>query len=117
MDWSTSGKIKTTENINPTIGIPCPTGDRIVDNGCPDEDEDDTRKHATAFSSSANCESWSDGSEHTLENGECQVGDVSSLLSQNTFISKVLEIADERAGSVGEGKGITPEEPLVFVSN
>lgn len=53
MDWSSTSEVKATEHERPAIGVPGPAGDRIVDNGGPDEDEDNTWEHATTVSSRA----------------------------------------------------------------
>ena len=112
MDRSTTSEIETAQLVYPTIGIPSPAGNGIVDDRCPDKDENDAREHATTLSYSADGESRSDGSEHTLENCEEKIGNIAALLSQNTLETEVIEVTDEFVGGLGEGKRITPEEPL-----
>jgi len=47
-----------------------------------------------------------------LENCEEKIGNIAALLSQNTLETEVIEVTDEFVGGLGEGKRITPEEPL-----
>lgn len=112
MDRSTSSKVKATKNENPAIRIPSPAGDGVVDDCCPDEDEDATGEHAATFRGSADRERGSDGCEHTLENSEKEIRDFAAWLCQYTPETDVVHVANESAGGLGEGQGITPEEPL-----
>ncbi len=41
VDGCATGEIETAELERPTVRIPGPVGDRVVDDGRPDEDEDD----------------------------------------------------------------------------
>ena len=59
----------TTEQERPAVGIPCPACHRVVNNGSPDEHEDNAGKHASTVSSS------SDSKGRT----NCQVSYASSL--------------------------------------
>jgi hypothetical protein len=104
VDRSTTGEIETSENKHPTVWVPRPTGNGIIDDSCPHEDEDAAREHASAFRSSANGKCGSNCGEHTLEDGEGEIRDVAGLLCQNAVETKVLEIANERTGGVGESK-------------
>lgn len=54
VNWSSSGKVETTKFVDPACRIPSPARDRIVDNGCPDEHEDDAGKHARTVDSCTN---------------------------------------------------------------
>src|SRR5579859_1025761 len=49
------------------------SGDGIVDDCCPDKDEDATGEHAATFSCGADGESGSNCREHTLENSEEEI--------------------------------------------
>lgn len=40
MHGSSTGEIETSHLEDPSGGVPCPAGDRVVDDGCPDEHED-----------------------------------------------------------------------------
>jgi len=104
MNGCAAGKVETTEDKNPAIGVPCPAGNGIVHNGGPDEDKHDARKHASPFSGGADGQGWGNGGEHTLENGEGEIGNIAGLLTEHTLETKVVEIANERAGSLGEGQ-------------
>jgi len=80
VDRSTTGEIETSENKHPTVWVPCPAGDGIIDNGCPYEDEDAARKHSSSFSGSADGKCGSNCCEHTLEDGEGEIRNVTGLL-------------------------------------
>jgi len=103
MNGRAACKVETTEDINPTIGVPRPAGNGIVHNGRPDEDKHDARKHSSPFSGGADGEGWGNGSEHALENGKGEIGNIAGLLTQHTLEPKVVEIANKRAGSLGKG--------------
>lgn len=53
---SATSKVEAAHLEGPAVGVPGPVGNRIVDNGGPDEDEDNGGKHAGAISGSANGE-------------------------------------------------------------
>ena len=112
MDGSTSSKVEAAKNEHPAICVPCPAGNGIIDDCGPDEDEDAAGEHAATFGSCTNCESGSDGCEHTLEDSEEEIGDFAALLCQNTLHTEVVQVANESACSLGECQGITPEKPL-----
>lgn len=54
---STTSKVETSELEHPTGWVPGPAGNGVVDDGGPDEHEDDARKHAATLSNSANSKS------------------------------------------------------------
>ena len=56
MDRGATSEVETAHEQGPTIGVPGPVGNRIVDNRCPDEDENIGGKHAAAVGGSANSE-------------------------------------------------------------
>ena len=56
VDRGSSGEVKSTEDEGPAVGVPCPAGDGVVDNGCPNEDEDEDRAELSTFSNSSYCE-------------------------------------------------------------
>lgn len=49
-------KVETAHLEGPTIAVPGPVGDGIVDDGSPDEHEDQGGKHTAAISTRANSE-------------------------------------------------------------
>jgi len=104
VDRSTSCEIKTSQDKDPTLGVPGPACDGIVDNRCPDEDEDTAWEHASALCCSANGKCGCNCSEHTLEDCEGEIRDIAGLLSQNAFETDVVEITNERTGIPGEGE-------------
>lgn len=115
VDGGTTGKVETAELEGPAVGVPGPVGDGVVDDGGPDEDEDDAGQHATAVSSSTNGQSGGNGGEHALVQAEEQIGDLGAAdggLREGLDQRKVGQITNEGAAGVGERQGISPEEPL-----
>src|SRR5271170_7220912 len=90
-----TSKIQSTHLRYPTVWIPCPTRNRIVDKCCPYEDEYHARKHATSFGSRADGQRGSYRREHTLEDTESEFGDSHCWLRQHVHESDILKIADE----------------------
>jgi hypothetical protein len=60
MDRGTSGEIETAEDEDPTLGIPCPVGDWVVNDCGPDENEDHEWAEATALCDGTDRENGSD---------------------------------------------------------
>ena len=58
VDGAAAGKVDSTELVKPAIGVPCPVGNRVVDNRRPDEDEDDGGQHAPTVSDGSDGQSW-----------------------------------------------------------
>lgn len=50
VDGRTTGEIETAELERPSVGVPGPVGNRIVDDCRPDKHEDDGREHSAAIS-------------------------------------------------------------------
>jgi len=50
-----AGEVEAAHFVDPASGVPGPAGDRVVDDRCPDEHENDTREHAAAVRGGADC--------------------------------------------------------------
>ena len=70
MDGRSTCEIKPAKDKRPSIGVPRPAGDGVVDDGGPDEDENHNRAETTAFSDGTHGEGGGDGSEHKLIDAE-----------------------------------------------
>ena len=57
VDGGTTGIVKTSEFVYPACRVPCPAGNGVVDDGAPDEHEDNTGEHAATLGDSTDCES------------------------------------------------------------
>jgi hypothetical protein len=115
MHWGSASKVKSSHLEDPSRRIPGPASNRVVDDGCPDEHEDNARKHAATFSNSTDCKSYCDGCEHALVDSKHKIGDLrrsNRWCSEDISEAKVFQVTNVFAGSVGEGERITPEEPL-----
>ncbi|KAL9097965.1 MAG: hypothetical protein Q9163_006278, partial [Psora crenata] len=119
----------------PSAGIPHPTGDRAVDEGRPEEDEDHEREHPASLRSGSGSDGGCGGAElHLCGWGEdcfsgrllnpprirrgqwTEFGDQGrgfNLGSQSIHQAEMLQIADEAIGGLpGEGEGVPPKVPL-----
>lgn len=136
MDGSATGEIETSHDERPTSRIPCPVSNGVVNDGGPDEHEDDARKHAGAVDSGTNGQSRAsfsvsiyvdtqtaerisslrDSSKHSLEETKENIRDLGATDrggGEDVLEAKVVEVADERVVSgVCEGQTVTPKEPL-----
>lgn len=69
----------------------------------------------TSFSYSTNSKRDGNRSEHALVHGKQQIGNLSRSHGgscENISEANVVQVAEELAGTVGEGERVTPEEPL-----
>ena len=128
MDRSAAGEIEAVVRINPSLWVPGPAGDRVIDNCGPDEHVNDAGQYATPLSNGANGESDTgdqstrvsltglvcrrvdgdlrDTSEHALVNGEEQIGNARSANTgpgEDTLEAEVVECTDKWASVVREG--------------
>lgn len=51
MHWCSASKIQATEHERPAVSVPGPAGERVVDDGCPDKDENYGWEHAATVGS------------------------------------------------------------------
>ena len=115
MHWGSSSEIKPSHLEHPSGRVPCPACDWVVDDGCPDEHEENGREHTTALRDSSNGKSNRDGCEHALVDGEEEIRDLGGAhgwCSEDVPEADVLQVSDVLAGGVGEGERVAPEEPL-----
>lgn len=54
-----AGEVEAAYLVDPARGIPGPAGEGVIDDGGPDEHEDDAGEHAAAFGDGADCDSHS----------------------------------------------------------
>lgn len=127
MHGSTTSKVETTQLEDPTGRIPGPASNGVVDNGGPDEHEDDARQHAATLSNGTNGEGntissqWPipsnssfqlivysrNRSEHALEDGEEKIRDLGAAdggRGQDILETKVRQITDELSTRVEKAK-------------
>lgn len=136
MNRRSSGEIQPAHFVHPAGRVPRPAGNRIVNDGGPDQHEHHARQHPTAIGGGANRQGRSartstcipsifftgrirrdsrDGGEHALVDGEEEIGDFGAShgrRAQDVSESNVIEVADVLASRVGKGQGIAPEKPL-----
>lgn len=76
VNWSSTGEIEAAELVDPSRRVPRPAGNRIIDDGGPDEHEDESWQNATALGSGADREGNCNACEHALVDGEEEVWDL-----------------------------------------
>ena len=72
MDRAATSKVETTHQCGPTVGVPGPAGDGVVDNGFPYEHED---HHWTELATFGNGTSCDDNAREVLGLGKILLGD------------------------------------------
>ena len=77
---SSSSKIETSKNVRPSVGVPCPAGKRIVDNGCPNENKNEGGSQTTTFSDGTNSES---STKFGASDGKMEIRDVTYVIHAN----------------------------------
>lgn len=115
MHGGATGKVQHTHLVRPSIRVPSPTGDGVVDNSGPNKDEDDAWEHAATLGDGAGSKGDGHGGEHALVDGEEHIRDVSGAHrgpGQDIFETKVGQVTDEGARRVRKGEREAPEEPL-----
>lgn len=75
VDRRAPGEVETAHLVAPSQRAPGPAGDRIVNEGGPDEHEDDAGKHPAALGNGTRSQGHGDGREHALVEREEQVRD------------------------------------------
>ena len=56
MNGRSTGEVKATKNKRPSVGVPCPTGDWIVNQSSPDKNEHEKWAKSTALGNSSDGE-------------------------------------------------------------
>ena len=134
MHGRSSGEVQAAHLVDPAGGIPGPAGDGVVDDGGPDEHEDDAGKHAASVRccsdgqgrsgrvSSATITSHHgpsvcsrNGSEHALIDGKEQIRNLwtsHGRMCQNVSEADVVEVPNVLARAMRKRQRVSPEEPL-----
>lgn len=74
MDWPTSGIVKRGKIVEPSVTVPGPAGDRAVDNGSPNEGEQQRWKDSATLKGAADHDLTGTGAEEELVQAENDVG-------------------------------------------
>lgn len=93
MHGGAAGEVEAAEEEGPAVGVPGPAGDGVVDDGGPDEDEDEDGAEAGAFGEGADGEHGGDGGEHELVDAEEDGGDAGGAdggLFEDAFEAEVF---------------------------
>jgi len=105
VDRGTSSEIKTSHKVRPTVSVPGPASNGIIDDGGPDEDKDNHRKNTSTLGSSTNSKSRGNGSKHALVNSKDQIGDLGTAnrgIAKDTSEEGVIKVTDELSTSFTE---------------
>ena len=98
MDGGSTCEIETAEDKGPSVGVPRPICDGVVDESGPNEDEDDHGTQTTAFGDGTDGEHGGDCGEHELVYAEYDGGDTCGTHGrsvEDTDEGSVFEITDE----------------------
>ena len=131
LDGPAAGIVHDTVGVAPSVYVPRPAGDWVINQGCPEEGPDQERKEAASFSYSARNDSSCDSAELHLDQLDCRCfqceetyliesveqggdqGRTGTRLTKRAPEPEMVQIADKAIrGSRREGKGIAPEVPL-----
>ena len=112
VDGTATSKVVAGQVVQPAVAVPCPVCDRVVDNGGPDEDEDEGGQNATTVRNGTNGKGWRDGGEHALVEHEQNVRNTTDILAHGLHETEVVEGAEERVAGARESERVAPEEPL-----
>jgi len=115
MDGSASGIIHNAADRQPSVWRPDPVGRDVIDDGGPDEQEQDRGTHFHALCRSSKGESRGDASKHELENEEGRrrnAGCVWVSVPANVLADKMGEVSNEWSTGLGKCERIAPEIPL-----
>lgn len=78
VDGGSTSEVETAEDEGPAIRVPGPIRDRIIDERCPHENEDEDGAETGTLGEPTDGERRGDGGEHTLEDhcnnkGKCEL--------------------------------------------
>ena len=93
VDGRAAGEVEATHDERPTVRVPRPAGNRVVDYRRPNEGEDDGWPETSTFRNSTERDHWSDGREHELEDAEGNGWDTRAAdgrLFEDTLETEVL---------------------------
>lgn len=103
MHRGTASEVKSTHLVRPSIGVPGPAGDGVIDDSGPHEDEDDAGEHSAALGDGAGRKGHGQGGEHALVDGEEHVrymGRTDRRPGQDIAEAKVCQVTNEGPGRV-----------------
>lgn len=136
---ATASKVVGGQIEEPAVAVPGPVGNGVVNNGRPDEHENNGREHAAPISNGTNGKSRTgrvvslllcsrtkknpktglpcysrNRRKHALVETEQDVREVSRAigLSNRLHETKLGEVSEEGVSSAGKGQRVAPEEPL-----
>lgn len=100
-----TSEIQAAHDQTPSVRIPGPAGDDVVDQCAPDEGEDDHWHDSSSLRRCSQCQRWCYGGEHALINGEKESRDGWSRfrLVEHVHEKGVVQVADEGVTSMAEG--------------
>ena len=115
VNGSTSSIVKGRKVEEPSVGIPCPAGNWTINDGGPEEGEDQARKNAATLEGATDHDLHCACAEKQLVETEDDFGDVGVTRRwcyHDVPHTKVGHVTDESRGSPGVGQSVSPEHPL-----
>ena len=109
-------KIEGAEISDPASYSPDPVGKRIIDKGCPEDEEDKIGLELKSFGKCACDQGGCDHGKHHLKDHECLMGDGGRIIGEgvksHTSQPDPIKASDDMADVRSEGKAISIEDPL-----
>lgn len=130
VNGTATSKVVAGEVEQPTVTVPGPVGNGVVDNGRPEEHEDHGREDTATISNGTNSEGRTvqlafplalfgerysrNAGKHALVKAQQDIRKErrSIGLSQSLHETELGEVAQEGVSSSRKGQGVAPEEPL-----
>src|SRR5271156_944877 len=100
-------EIKTSQDRDPTVRVPRPASNWIVNNSCPDKNKHTAREHTTSLCCCTDCQSRCYRCEHALVNRKREIRNIACLLGQYASETNIVKITNEPASGLGEGKRVS----------
>jgi hypothetical protein len=115
VDGTATSEVERAEFEEPTGAVPGPASNWVVDDGGPDEEEDHGWEQTATLNSATQHDDTGNAGEDKLEEVEEDIwneGRANGWGTEDVHRTEVGEITNEDIGAVGEGQGVTPEEPI-----
>lgn len=115
MNGTSTSKVERWQIEQPAVCVPGPASDRAVDNGGPDESEDQRWHNSASLERTTNDElDGTSTEEHLIETKHNlweQCGP-RRWCRHDVLQTKVIHVPDKSIGGARVGEGVTPEHPL-----
>src|SRR5262249_25893786 len=116
MHYSAAGKVQCSHLTHPSFYTPYPMSERIIDKGCPQQNENQEGAKLHPFRKSPGDQCGSDDREHHLIDHEVLSGNLISVVCvrfrTNPAQANPIEISDDSTNVGSKRQTVAPEDPL-----